>query len=179
MDGVIQRNLDDDVYRLLKTAAFFHDIGKIDACEERYDARGVFLRCTYRMHPEIGRKIAEPILKDLGYEGTELNKILFFIEAHDIFMHFVLPAESNRPNRNKNVINHRNTRMVMNRYIERTDLSGVCYQWFEELIPLCVGDAFAHADIVFIGDLVVDSSKHMAFKYSLITKMIREIEQNG
>ncbi len=78
------QNLNANQARLLKVAAFFHDVGK-PSCAFFNEKTG---QQAFYGHPLKSALIARPILEQLGYVNEELEKILFFIEHHDDFISY-------------------------------------------------------------------------------------------
>ena len=70
--------------KLLKVAAFFHDIGKPNV--SKYNEQTG--QQVFHGHANESIKIAEPILIALGYDLEEINKILFYIKHHDDFISY-------------------------------------------------------------------------------------------
>ena len=74
VDGVCTDGLSDDEIRMLKTAAFFHDIGKPYVAVIKDNPDGS-TRTSYPGHPEKSEELAYPVLQNLGYPEEEIRKI--------------------------------------------------------------------------------------------------------
>lgn len=138
----------------LKTAAFFHDIGKPVVATERLDG---FL--SFHGHAKASGVIAEPILVKLGFADEELRKILFFIVHHDDFINFQIVKDAKKWHiaiTDDNV--DRYTRKVLreNPWLTKRDL--------QELLRLCKADVSSQSEIVFMSGV---------FKESRLTKLAR------
>ena len=70
--------------KLLKVAAFFHDVGKPNV--SKYNEQTG--QQVFHGHASESIKIAEPILRAIGYNDEEINKILFYIKHHDDFISY-------------------------------------------------------------------------------------------
>ena len=82
--GVDCGNISDEDAVQLRVAALLHDIGKPVVAFQK-NGKTVFYN-----HGKESRKIAEKRLPESGIEGSELKKILFYIEHHDDFISFKL-----------------------------------------------------------------------------------------
>ena len=82
--GMDCSGLSDEDAVQLRVAALFHDIGKPVVALQK-NGKTVFYN-----HGKESRKIAEKRLPESGIEGSELKKILFYIEHHDDFISFKL-----------------------------------------------------------------------------------------
>ncbi|MBR2812806.1 MAG: hypothetical protein IKD69_15645 [Solobacterium sp.] len=155
-------------YDELLTAAFFHDIGKPDAMEIRYDRYGNARR-IYPGHPRLSMRIAIPILRDLGFAEEEISRIAFYIDAHDTFMKFRLEnAESTRL-----LINEKNVQRVISR-------SGRSIHDFTVLMHLCAADAAAHAEIIRDPDgNIVDTREQIINRMMRIQQICKSLEKNS
>ena len=76
---------------LLRTAAFFHDIGKPDMARVKVD------KLVFYGHPQRSAEISKPLLHALGYLPGEAEEILFYIVRHDDFISWELPEEAHGP----------------------------------------------------------------------------------
>lgn len=70
-------NIDDE--ETLRTAMFFHDIGK--AHTQSIDDSG---HAHYRGHPSVSAYIAKPVLKRLCFSNSFIKETLTLIEYHDV-----------------------------------------------------------------------------------------------
>lgn len=159
-------SLCDDASVDLRIAAFFHDIGKPYVAKEKGG------RLVFYGHASKSAEITRKLLRDLGYDATVIARMIFFIEHHDDFISWVLPSELyDRKNPHMveitpyNVISH-----IMKADIDSNILldSGVRDLW-GGLIALCKADSNAQSEIVYRGEIKVDSREHklkVSAKYS-------------
>ena len=80
MEGLPKEKYLPEDYQTLKTAAFFHDIGKPEVAKEK-DGKTVYYR-----HAEKSKEISVDILQKMGYTESEIDRILFFVQHHDDFI---------------------------------------------------------------------------------------------
>lgn len=163
-------NLCEDTSVDLRIAAFFHDIGKPYVAKEK-DGRLVFYG-----HAQKSAEIARKVLCDLQYDMAVIERIIFLIEHHDDFISWVLPTE---------LYDHKNPYLVeitpynVSSHIMNADIDGhipldsdVCGLWIE-LIALCKADSNAQSEIVYRGDIIVDSREHKLKKLMAIEEIIK------
>lgn len=167
VDGVCTDGLSDDEIRMLKTAAFFHDIGKPYVAVIKDNPDGS-TRTSYPGHPEKSEELAYPVLQELGYPEEEIRKIRFYITAHDLFLHFV-PESASSKKRHRNTINERNILRVQNRIIENRPELGITHHDFFVLLHLCRSDMKSHNRIVYnyVGN-IVDTYVQMEMRAMMI-----------
>ena len=162
--------LSGDIPVLLRTAAFFHDIGKPAAAKCKDG------KCVYYGHAAESVKLSIPILKGLGYSCGEADVILFWIGHHDDFTSWTLPEEPvTSP---KLVISAQNLLRRMRR-VESVEsvfsLNERKYLW-ENLLFLSAADAKAQSDIAIWNGKVIDTKEHKMRKAERILTLIREID---
>lgn len=164
-------NLGDDASVDIRIAAFFHDIGKPHVAKEK-DGRLVFYG-----HAKKSAEIARKLLRELRYDAVAIARISFFIEHHDDFISWVLPTELyDRKNPHLveitpyNVISH-----IVKADVDSHILgySGVHDIW-AELVALCKADSGAQSEIVYKGEIIVDSREHKLKKLIAIEDIIRD-----
>ena len=80
MEGLPKEKYLPEDYKTLKTAAFFHDVGKPEVAKEK-DGKTVYYR-----HAEKSKEISVDILQEMGYTESEIDRILFFVQHHDDFI---------------------------------------------------------------------------------------------
>ena len=80
MEGLPKEKYLPEDYQTLKTAAFFHDVGKPEVAKEK-DGKTVYYR-----HAEKSKEISVDILQKMGYTESEIDRILFFVQHHDDFI---------------------------------------------------------------------------------------------
>lgn len=167
VDGVCTDGLTADEIRLLKTAAFFHDIGKPYTAVVKNNPDGT-TRTSYPGHPEKSEEMAYPVLEDLGYSEDEIKKIRFYITAHDSFLHFVPETPSARK-KHRNTINERNILRVQNRLMERRPELEIDRHDFFVLLHLCRSDMKSHNRIVYnYSGNIIDTYVQMEMRAMMI-----------
>jgi putative nucleotidyltransferase with HDIG domain len=159
---------------LLRTAAFFHDIGKPQAAFQKQD------RLVFYGHAKKSAKIARPILKELGYTPQEVEELCFYIGHHDDFISWILPEEKANPKyKTLPVISKEN----LQRFIEKNTkkMSGEAFvptlQTWHNLLDLAEADASAQADEVYRNGELIDSKEHKLKKVQALRSALNEIEQ--
>lgn len=145
VDSVNRKGLSSEEYRMLKIAAFFHDIGKPNTMTAVCDEDGNIIRKSFRGHPEESVRLSRPILLKLGYKH-ELDLLLFYIGCHDMFMHFLKPEQV--PEGSRLAINAHNVERQITRWIRRNRPTPICLMDFYRLTVLCEADGIAHAETV-------------------------------
>lgn len=162
---------------LVRTAAFFHDIGKPDTAKEKQG------RLVFYGHAKKSAEIAAPLLEQMGYDKDECELICFYISHHDDFISWTLPAECDHKNHALVAITKRN----VVRKIEKSMNESPVFQkrpasdiWMN-LMALCYADASAQAELVYQKGVLVDSREHKLKKFELIQKQMELFfeEKNG
>ncbi len=148
VDAVSPEGLTEKEYRLLKTAAFFHDIGKPETVSYRTDAEG-FLRTGFPGHPERSAEIGERILPGLGYRGGELRLLLFYLRAHDMFLPFRRREDPVLPKGKGIEICPETVRKRVETYIDWSPERGLGWHDFTVLCSLAAADMAAHAEVSY------------------------------
>ncbi len=178
VQNIPKHRVTEDEYRLLKIAAFFHDIGKPDTIHELLNEYGT-VRYSYAGHPEKSEEICTPILERLGYDEEEIRKIRFYVTAHDMFMRF-LPASAfpDDPD-NRRIINEKNVVRAIDRFARRRDDLKLTRHDFAVLGNLCVADGSAHSKIVYgQNGTVHDTREQIMKRYRSIRTICEEAEND-
>ena len=161
--------IDPSFPTILRTAAFFHDIGKPFVAIKKQG------RLVFYGHARKSVEIAAPILTQLGYTAHEVDLICFYILHHDDFISWVLPTEQydhQNPHIKEitleNVKAHTQKTMAGNALFEREDAKSV---WLC-LTELCRADASAQAEFVYRNGALIDSMAHKTQKTDRVKEMI-------
>ena len=139
---------------LLKTAAFFHDIGKPSVAAEKEG------RLVFYGHAKKSAEIAEPLLFRIGYNTDDIKTICFFIRHHDDFISWVFPEEEYDHNNPYLVeVSYENLLRHIESVRKKAELPEKQYTWglWRELLLLCWADASAQAELVYMNGVQVDS----------------------
>ncbi len=161
-------NLTDNEICLIRTAAFFHDIGKPDSAIEKPG------KLVFYGHAKKSAEIALPILLRLGFSAEEAARIQFFIRNHDMFISFVLPTDDyDRNNVFLKVINRENVFEAMADAAKKEKTIDPDKNDFLLLLRLCEADAMAQSEFVYndSGDMI-DSREHKLAKFRSIREII-------
>ncbi|MCR5794612.1 MAG: HD domain-containing protein [Solobacterium sp.] len=168
-DGVTPEEM-----KLLKTAAFFHDVGKIVTAKPVLRQDGS-IQTSYFHHPEESEKLALPVLIKLGYRGIDLRKIRFFIVAHDTFMHFMPAGEALSRRFVIEEVNVNNKAMYLK--FKRHDLNP-SYHDFWLLMHLSRSDYLAHSPIVRDAKgNIRDTNERMCARSKMIQDIFAELQE--
>ena len=163
--------LPKDCPALLRTAAFFHDIGKPLSAKEKNG------RLVFYGHAAKSAEIAEPILKYLGYTADEVSRILFFISRHDDFIAWSLPEEDVKW-AGSILVSKRNVKEYAEKAIWENSTVFSCVPeltiW-ESLLDLCLADIGAQSGSVYADGVLIDSAEHKAKKIYRIAACFREL----
>lgn len=156
----------------LVVAAFFHDIGKVQAAKPKDG------RLTFQGHAAISQKLARPILRQLGYSEQETENICFYIRHHDDFMLYVLPSEkAKRRNAKFPVIDAASIKAHIDAvnadYAQYSDFD-MAGMW-KMLTNIFYADAKAQSQRVIRDGRVIDSMAHKLKKTAAVDKVIQEI----
>lgn len=160
--------LPEDASALLRTAAFFHDIGKPEVAREK---KG---HLVFYGHARRSVIISTPILRQMGYEEEEVKEITFYIEHHDDFIPWYLTEEiSNIDPKYAIEITEENVRRYKVRFAEAVMKAGIkrtVDELLENLMALCYADSSAQAEEVYFEGVLSDSRKHKQEKIIRIKK---------
>lgn len=161
---------DSPIY--LRTAAFFHDIGKPNVAKEKQG------RLVFYGHAAVSADICRGILKRLRYNNSEQELICFFIKHHDDFISYVLPSEPyDRSNPYLVEINTENINRHLNNVRKESiplDLMSERELWFN-LLDLCCADVKAQVELVYTKGIQVDSREHKLLKLSEIRTILTQL----
>ena len=203
----VLEGLGDDADPLLKTAAFFHDIGKTAVAKEK-DGRLVFYG-----HAAVSAKIAQPILEKYGFSEDEITTVVFFIRHHDDFISWILPEEESRHSSQVH-INQKN----INKYLDKTldkipdktpektpdktpdktldktpdktpdkaldktlDIKAgfPTIGTIRQLLKLCKADINGQAEKVYMKGVLIDSKAHKLKKLELIESIVNAVGERA
>ena len=156
---------------LLRTAAFFHDVGKPLSAKEKNG------RLVFYGHAAKSAQIADPVLKNLGYSADEVRRIQFFISHHDDFVSWRLPEDSNKRSGNI-VITKSNVKKYAEKVTQenRTVFSGEPeLSTWKSLLDLCLADIGAQSGSVYAGEVLIDSAEHKSEKIRRIADCFHEL----
>ena len=162
--------LDKNSPALLKTAAFFHDIGKPRAAAEK-DGRLVFYG-----HAEKSAGAAEPLLRRIGYGTDDIKTICFFIRHHDDFISWVLPEEKyDHSNPYHVAISPENLSKHIESVRKKAELPDRQYTpgLWRELLYLCRADVSAQAEFVYMNGEQVDSKERKLKKTDRLLSVLQ------
>lgn len=154
---------------LLRTAAFFHDIGKPNVAMEKEN------RLVFYGHAKRSSEISEGLLSKLGYTSDEIKLISFYISHHDDFISYVLPTEKYDKDNPylieitaDNILKHINSKSVQTANYPNIDI-------WKDLLVLCHADISAQSEIVLMNGLQVDSKEHKLSKIAKIKRILTTI----
>lgn len=174
VDNIPDDGVTEEEMKLLKTAAFFHDVGKIVTAKPVPRADGS-IQTSYYRHPEASEKIALPILVKLGYRGMDLRRIRFFIVAHDTFMHFMPKGEALSRRFVIEEVNVNNKALYLK--FKRHDLNP-SYHDFWLLMHLSRSDYFAHSAVVTDAHgNIRDTRERMCARSKAIQDIFEELQK--
>lgn len=164
---------DAEVLPMLRVAALFHDIGKPSVAQKK-NGRSVFYG-----HAAKSAEIAKPLLEQIGYSRSEIDRILFYIAHHDDFISFKLKDEmQDKPNPYIKEINKNNVASQIISTIRKCRASGSYIpskRDYLNLMDLCCADASAQSEHVVMNGVCVDGSKHKIKRMKAIKKIIEEL----
>lgn len=163
--------IEDSASTLLRTAAFFHDIGKPYVAQEKHG------RIVFYGHAKKSAEIAIPLLNNLGYTKSQVDRICFYICHHDDFISWVLPTEQyDRDNPYMIEISADN----VTSHIEKVSMNNESmlninsYELWFNLLLLCWADVSAQADIVYMNGVTIDSREHKLRKIKRINDALNK-----
>ena len=159
----------NDEKRLLLVAGLFHDVAKVKVAALKDG------KYTFYGHAQKTAKWIRPVLENIGFDVTEIQKICFYIKHHDDFIQFSLPNNM-VANNNHIEINDVNVR----KYIKRVKDKEGCGTWIHNkevwinLVDLCCADAKAQADVIVWENKVIDTKRNKLQKLDLIRSFIEK-----
>lgn len=158
-----------DASMLLRTAAFFHDIGKTSVAMEKQG------RLVFYGHAQKSAEIAPAILKKMGYADEEIREIVFYIRHHDDFISWMLPDEEyDRKNKFLVAITPKNFKKHITKVTETLapeSFHPAKRNW-QLLLQLCYADASAQAELVIQNGIVVNSKEHKLRKIKALSDIL-------
>ncbi len=157
----------------LRVAAFFHDIGKPRVAMEKQG------QLVFYGHAAKSAEIADPILEQIGYSPDERKVICFYIERHDDFINWVLPADkSNRNNPYLKTITRANVISHINDSNNNPEWCAISINDWLELVMLCEADADSQSWHVFNNGQLVDSKARKLNRLEKIASILSDIINN-
>ena len=170
--GIRRENeiLEDFIF--LRTAAFFHDIGKPYVAKEKNN------RTVFYHHAEKSAEITELLLDEIGFSPKEIERICFFIEFHDVFISCKLPEEIKNENPYITSITKDNIKKLIT---EISNTYGKEHNYtpsledFSLLVRLCEADASAQSEKVYYLNNLVDTKENKIKRVLSIQELIYEI----
>jgi len=165
--------LPPDAPSLLRTAAFFHDIGKPEAAAWKSG------RLVYYDHEDFSCRLAGPALRALGYTPDQRREILFYIRHHHAFISWVLPSEQyNRRNPYLVEITPDHVRALIQKEMRQDDFPADTDPrtvWMQ-LLALCRADAMAQAESGMLGGRPIETRRHKVMKVDRIREMAGSLD---
>lgn len=162
--GITLENNTLEQYMNLKAAAFFHDIGKPNVAKLNPKTNEL----SFHGHPIESAKIAVPILKNVGYDEEEINKIVFYIKHHDDFMSFRIEKvkDSDIEINPENIANRiKNNNEAIDSYEYKT------------LLTLCRADSNAQSEYVIRNGELIGSREKSIQNINKIEEMFDDAMQ--
>ena len=175
--GMDCSGLSDEDAVQLRVAALFHDIGKPVVALQK-NGKTVFYN-----HGKESRKIAENRLPELGIEGSELEKILFYIEHHDDFISFRLKENIKEDKNGKEnpfiiPVTKENVEKKIHFVQKKCKEKGIYIPTVEDykiLMRLCYADAMAQSPKVIEKGVQIDSVEEKVKRLEAVERMIEMI----
>ncbi|MBR2590628.1 MAG: HDIG domain-containing protein [Clostridia bacterium] len=155
-------------FEVLRTAALFHDIGKPSVAALAVD------RTVYPQHAAQSALITAPLLERIGFGPLEKERILFFVENHDMFIGFYFPEEMQRFE-GRREINERKVNAAVKRVINRAYQERIYYPGdadFLLLLRLCQADCSAQSESVVYKDWARDSKEKKLLRLEAIRQIL-------
>lgn len=172
IDNVKKGNLTEQEYRELRIAALFHDIGKPDCMSET--TKNGKPRRHFSGHPKRSAEITKPILDRLGYPKEEMERILFYVKYHDIFMLFREKDDPNLSSKKLAILPKTIQKRIQQSLMENGDTATV--HDFLVLSTLMRADALGQAPIVIDEyGKQVDSIEDKLRRAALIEECLKQI----
>ena len=165
--------LDDRSSLLIKTAAFFHDIGKPKVAMEKNG------RLVFYGHAKRSSEITEPLLRLMGYEEDYIKTICFLINHHDDFISWVLPEEDyDHDNPYLVEITAENLSKHIESVREQNELPDRLYTFglWKDLLCLCCADASSQAELVYMNGGLIDTKKHKLKKLNRLLNLLETVK---
>ncbi len=156
MEGLPKEKYLPEDYKTLKTAAFFHDIGKPEVAKEK-DGKTV-----YYHHAEKSKEISADILQEMGYTESEIDRILFFVQHHDDFINI-----STIDDKTVEKVSKILEKMKSGEYVPTNKDQMM-------LLDLCRADVQAQSEIIEENGEIKDTRKNRLDRYNKIEALLPE-----
>ena len=175
--GMDCSGLSDEDAVQLRVAALFHDIGKPVVALQK-NGKTVFYN-----HGKESRKIAEKRLPESGIEGSELKKILFYIEHHDDFISFKLKENIKEDKNGKEnpfiiPVTKENVEKKIHFVQKKCKEKGIYIPTVEDykiLMRLCYADAMAQSPKGIEKGVQIDSVEEKVKRLEAVERMIEMV----
>ena len=169
VDGIDKR-LNKELYEKLRIAAFFHDIGKPDTAMPKKTTDGS-KHYSFPGHADQSALIAEPYLREMLQDPADVEEIMFYIAAHDLFLNL----RDDEKEAKRLQINAVNIKRLMKRMKELYPEMPCRPLDFFRMMYLSQSDAAAHKRIVYEPDgTVKDTRRDMIHRTRMIRTIIKE-----
>lgn len=156
MEGIPKEKYLPEDYKTLKTAAFFHDVGKPEVAKEK-DGKTVYYR-----HAEKSKEISVDILQEMGYTESEIDRILFFVQHHDDFINI-----STIDDKTVEKISKILEKMKSGEYVPTNKDQMM-------LLDLCRADVQAQSEVIEENGEIKDTRKDRLDRYNKIEALLPE-----
>ena len=156
MEGLPKEKYLPEDYQTLKTAAFFHDVGKPEVAKEK-DGKTVYYR-----HAEKSKEISVDILQKMGYTESEIDRILFFVQHHDDFINI-----STIDDKTVEKVSKILEKMKSGEYVPTNKDQMM-------LLDLCRADVQAQSEIIEENGEIKDTRKNRLDRYNKIEALLPE-----
>ena len=156
MEGLPKEKYLPEDYKTLKTAAFFHDVGKPEVAKEK-DGKTVYYR-----HAEKSKEISVDILQEMGYTESEIDRILFFVQHHDDFIN-VSTIDDKTVEKVSKILE----KMKSGEYVPTNKDQMM-------LLDLCRADVQAQSEVIEENGEIKDTRKDRLDRYNKIEALLPE-----
>ena len=156
MEGLPKEKYLPEDYQTLKTAAFFHDVGKPEVAKEK-DGKTVYYR-----HAEKSKEISVDILQKMGYTESEIARILFFVQHHDDFINI-----STIDDKTVEKVSKILEKMKSGEYVPTNKDQMM-------LLDLCRADVQAQSEVIEENGEIKDTRKDRLDRYNKIEALLPE-----
>ena len=156
MEGIPKEKYLPEDYQTLKTAAFFHDVGKPEVAKEK-DGKTVYYR-----HAEKSKEISVDILQKMGYTESEIDRILFFVQHHDDFIN-VSTIDDKTVEKVSKILE----KMKSGEYVPTNKDQMM-------LLDLCRADVQAQSEVIEENGEIKDTRKDRLDRYNKIEALLPE-----
>lgn len=162
-------DISDEDAEILRTALFFHDIGKPRCAKPKED------RLTFSGHAQISRDIARPILAGIGFSDHDVSRISFFIEYHDIFLTLRLANDADRYRSDDPVISAATVGHILQSIRDDAAKNATYYPSdhdFDLMPRLCMADSMAQAEVTYRDGHLRDTRENKIARVNEIGRFI-------